>query len=62
MDFASINIWSRSGLSSVNPFIQHTTTALSNSDQTTLTEYTNLPNSLSDFRFIAICGADIERS
>ena len=41
--------------------MQHTTTALSNSDQTTLTEYTNLPNSLSNLRLIAIGLANVER-
>ena len=59
---ASINIWSRSGLSPVSPFMQHTTTALSYSDQTTLTEHMNLPNSLPNFRLVAIRPADVERS
>ena len=49
-------------LSPANPVIQQADQAEADSDQTTLTEYANLPNSLPDFRFVTVCRADVERS
>ena len=56
------SLQSRSRLSPDKTAIRHATDALINSDKSTLTEHTNLPNSLPNLGFIAIRCADVERS
>ena len=48
-------------LSPGNPVIQRADKAACDSDESTLTEHTNLPNSLPNLRLIAIGLANIER-
>ena len=49
-------------LSPANPVIEQADQAEADSDKSTVAEYANLSNSLSDFRLVAICGTDVERS
>lgn len=49
-------------LSPANPVIQQADQAEADSDKSTVAEYANLSNGLSDFRLVAICGTDVERS
>lgn len=48
-------------LSPANPVIQQADQAEADSDKSTVAEYANLSNSLSNLRFVAVCRADLER-